>query len=517
LSPGLARIVCLAGLALALVAGCGPSSPAERPFVVAIDTRPRTLDPRLATSDIDGRVTRLLWAGLTTVDTPDAAPAPLLAARVTRRDPQVVEVELRAGLRFHDGTPLDVDDVRCTVASLSDPAVGSPFAGDWAATRIEQVDSRVLRFVTDAPDPSLEVRLDLGIVPCELAGAPIDDAGAARAGSGPWRLIAREREGSLLLHAAETWHEGAPPLGQVALRVVPDATARLLGLRSGTIDAVQNGVAAPLLEVVARDPSLRILRADALRTTYLVLQLERPPFDDPAVRRALALAVDADALVAHRLGGHAIRASGMLPPAHWAFRTRPSPTRDLTAAVRELEEAGYVADGDGCRVRGELSSSSNRLYRGIAEVLAAQARDAGICLAPRASEWSTYFASVKAGAFDAALLQWTSIVDPAHYRWAFHSESIPSAEARSSGGNRGRWRNPDVDALLDRARTETDADARADLFARVDDIAASELPYVYLWHEDNVLVVRADVEGAEPVPTGRFSWLAAARRTAAPR
>lgn len=511
------RIAALAVVASLVeqLAACAPRDPAgPAPLVVAIDTRPRVFDPRLATSDIDARITRLVFAGLTTVDTPDGLPRPLLAESVQRVGPTVVDVALRAGLAFHDGSTLDAADVQCTVRSLSAEAVRSPLAADWESVTVEVIDALHLRFTTSTPDPDLEVQLELGIVPCEAADRALD--AAFDAASGPWSIASVDEAGSVGLRAAPDWFEGPSAVRDVELRVVTDPNARVLGLITGTIDIVQNGVPAPLLEVVAREPHLAIERGPAFRYSYLVFNLEAPGLADPNVRRALALSIDRDAIVRYRLGGAATLASGMLHPTHWAARPGSGGLPyDPAAAAALLERSGLRAGADGCRVRSTLRTSSNRLYRGIAGIIAAQARDAGICLEVRAYEWATFFADVKAGNFEVASLQWTSIVDPGHYAWAFHSRNIPDQSNGRAGGNRGRWRNERVDALLDRAAQTTDPDVRADLYAAVQAEADIDLPYVSLWHEDHVVVHRRDVTGFEIVPTGRFVSLRRVSRAGA--
>jgi peptide/nickel transport system substrate-binding protein len=496
-------------LGFALV-GCRAATD-ENTLVVAVDSRPRVFDPRLATSDIDGRIVRLLFAGLTTVDTSDARPSPLLARSVARVSATEVVATVREGLRFHDGSALDAHDVLCTIESLHDERVRSPFAADWRSTRVEVVNPHELRFVTEEPDPTLELRLELGVLPCEWTASGQTVGVESVVGSGPWSLQTQERDGTLVLGAFAEWWQGAPAFDHVRIRPIADANTRVMGLLSGTIDVVANGVPPELLPVIAEDDALAISRGSALRYTYLVFQLDRIAFADVRTRRAIALAIDREAIVEHRFGGAATLASGMLPPSHWAYVPSPQVAHDAQAAAALVAAAHPGVDADGCRVRGTLSSSSNRLYRGIAGIIVEQLRAIGVCLEQRSYEWATFFADVKAGDFDIALLQWTSIVDPGHYAWAFHSSNIPSPTERSAGGNRGRWRDSTVDALLDAADVETDQTQRVALYAQVQAQASSAMPYVSLWHEDNIVVYRAELDGIAALPTGRLAWLSVAR------
>lgn len=93
------------------------------------------------------------------------------------------------------------------------------------------------------------------------------------------------------------------------------------------------------------------------------------------------------------------------------------------------------------------------------------------------------------------------------FRWIFHSEMIPSPDAQSTGANRGGFRNDRVDELLDKGKRETDRQRRAEIYGEVQQILAEELPYISLWHEDNVAVLRDGTQGYQTTPNARFDSL----------
>ena len=125
----------------------------------------------------------------------------------------------------------------------------------------------------------------------------------------------------------------------------------------------------------------------------------------------------------------------------------------------------------------------------------------------RAYEFGTFYADVKARNFELTTMQWPSVLEPSLYRWIFHSANIPSAENRSAGANRGGYRNDRVDELLDAGNRETNRDARKAIYDEVQEILADELPYVSLWHEDNIAIMRKGVEGYWITPNARFEAL----------
>ena len=132
----------------------------------------------------------------------------------------------------------------------------------------------------------------------------------------------------------------------------------------------------------------------------------------------------------------------------------------------------------------------------------------GIGVSVRSYEWGTFYGDIKAGNFQLYTLSWVGVTDPDIYYYVFHSASRPPA-----GANRGGYANPEVNLLLEDARRHLDPERRKRDYARVQEILARDLPYVSLWHYDNVAVLRRRVHGFVLDPRGdlgslREVWLA---------
>ena len=126
----------------------------------------------------------------------------------------------------------------------------------------------------------------------------------------------------------------------------------------------------------------------------------------------------------------------------------------------------------------------------------------------RAYEWGTFFSDVRSGNFQLYSLQWPVIVEPDVYHWIFHSDSIPTAEQRGKGANRGRYRSARANALIEAGRAETDRARRRVIYAELQRVLAEDLPYVVLWHDDNVALLQRAVRGWRVLPNARFAALA---------
>ena len=96
-------------------------------------------------------------------------------------------------------------------------------------------------------------------------------------------------------------------------------------------------------------------------------------------------------------------------------------------------------------------------------------------------------------------MRWVGIIDPDFYYEVFHSDQIPP-----KGNNRGRYSNPDIDRLLEAGRITPDFDKRKAIYAQVQKKLSEDLPYISLWHVNNVSIVNNRVSGYRQHPTGGF-------------
>jgi peptide/nickel transport system substrate-binding protein len=502
--------------AVAMVGSTGCRDRDRGGFVVVLDAEPRGLDPRFATSHASGQLIGLLHAGLVTVDTPEGEPELELAESIEQRSPTRYAVTLRDGITFHDGHPVTSEDVSYTLTELGSEEVNSPFAA--LSRRIESfeiLDER--RFVIELDKPHAPFRTDLsmGIVPAHLCAGRSECAGDP-IGAGPFRFVSKEGNKHYVFAPFEGYHGGKPPIDRLVFNVIEDSNTRLLSLLGGNIDLSLNGVAPLMIPVVEDSERLRIERQDSFKYTYIAFNLEHEILDDVRVRRAIAHAIDRDAIIEYKLRGYATPATGMLSPSHWAYEEDVARyPYDPKRAAELLDEAGYVdpdgPEGPKPRFELEFKISSNKMRKSIALLVAQQLSRIGVELVVRSYEWGTFFDDVKSRNFAMTTLTWPSIQEPNMYHWIFHSSRIPTAENRSSGANRGAYRNERVDELLERGQVATDLERRRAIYSEVQQILARDLPYVSLWHEDNIAILKKGVRGFEITPNARLGSLAKTR------
>ena len=358
-----------------------------------------------------------------------------------------------------------------------------------------------------APDASLLYNLSDGVFGVVPAGSGKDFA-RAPIGSGAFRFVSDETDKEVVLARNPTYWGGADQAGPARLEgvrfvVVPDAVTVALELRKGTLDVASNELTLDLVHALAGRPNLVTAAAESSRVLYLNFNCMRGPLRDPRVRRAVALAIDRQAVVDAAYRGQATLANTLLPAEHWAAAALPGYPHDPAQARALLDSAGWHAGKDGVRLHLEMKTSQDATTRLLAEIMQQQLADAGIALTLRATEFGTFYSDVTAGRFELYALTWVgSNEDPDIFRYAYGSDRVPPR-----GGNRGRFSDPHIDQLLAQAAAITDEPTRRQTFVEVQRVLEEQEPTVPLWYPRNEIVHTARLAGVQVPADGSFDFL----------
>jgi len=175
---------------------------------------------------------------------------------------------------------------------------------------------------------------------------------------------------------------------------------------------------------------------------------------------------------------------------------------DPEKARQILDAAGY-RPVNGVRFHITMKTSTEESTRLMVAVLQQQLRDVGIALDIRTFESATFMADVIRGAYQMYSLRWIgSNEDPDIFEYAFHSDKFPP-----HGANRTFYVNPKLDALINQGRSETDPTRRKAVYADIQTILATDLPYINLWFLDNVVVHTKRVRNVTLNPSGNYDFL----------
>jgi peptide/nickel transport system substrate-binding protein len=481
---------------------------AQSALVVLLPREAQEIDPRFSGDAYGHKVSRLLFASLVTIDPHSLEVVPDLAEHVEVVTPSSYRVRLRAGLRFSDGSALDAQDVAATYRSVVDPKLATRYARTYQRiARVQVVDPLTVVFELDGPHATFLTDLELPILRAEDEHRQIGAiGGAAPIGAGPYVLAHRDA-GVIDLAPNRNWHRGRPRHPRVRLLVVRDDNTRALRLLAGAADLALNAIPPLLLPLFEQDSRFTIQRAPGVGTTYLGLNLEADAVRDPRVRRAIAHAIDREALIRAKLDGKARLASGWIVPGHWAHdRDLPQYAYDPARARALLREAERARGARGPLPALTLRCGSDRLRQSIARAIVTMLADVGLMVELRPSEVATLIADLNRGRFELTMLEVPEVVEPHVLTWFFGSESVPGGGRE--GSNRWRLRNRALDEALERGRASIERSARIAAYVEAQAILARELPVIPLWHQDVVQISAPRARDVRVTRLGRFDPLA---------
>jgi peptide/nickel transport system substrate-binding protein len=411
---------------------------------------------------------------------------PALAARWDNPDENTWRFDLRKGVHFHDGRPLQAADVAASLerARRSGGEMASYLT---MIAEVRAVSRDVVEIRTSRPYPMLLNNLAAVFITPQASAAD----GRPAPGTGPYRIGGFDPRAFLELHAYDDYWGGAPAIRRVRFEFEADPEARARRLAAGTAD-----VALRLPEALAAPRSgyrLESQLAPGVRT--LGLRCDRKPFSDRTLRLAVDLAIDREATTRGLLAGRSQPMGQLLPPGVFGHVPDLGPTpRDLLRA-RELVARASAGRG----VAFELAHGAGR--RAEAELLAGQLAEAGFRVTLRAIDAASLLTAFQGGQGDALLMSYLYYTGDA----TDVLENI--LHSRDAGGlglqNLYGYRNEQVDALVERAGLTGVLSERQAAFEEATRLAMRDLPLVPLWGVPWVSGVADGVEWT-PAPNGWF-------------
>ncbi|MHA6805558.1 ABC transporter substrate-binding protein [Salinifilum ghardaiensis] len=479
----------------AVAAGCSaPSQPGARrdSLLLADGFEPESLNPLLGYAR---QGAAKFYDGLLAFDGKSRL-VPALAAEPPQSTPdaRTWTVKLREGVRFHDGTPFDAEDVVATYRAAIDPAYASTVSSDFdVLADVEAVDPRTVRFHLTIPYAAWPSRMTTGIVPGEALAGPAalenSPLNTEPVGTGPYKLVEWRQGDQMVWEGNPDYWGGAPEIGRITVVFAEDDNTRAQRLISGEFDGT---VLPPVLaERVGRD-GYRTVHHSTADYRAISLPNDHPVAGDRAVRTALNLAVDREGMIKALLGGHgtpahtpipAIMGDNHEPRARFAF--------DRDRAREVLDEAGWRAGPDGIRERDGRRARFTVLYfadrslrRDLATAFASDARSVGIEVELAGVDTSAVEGRLGT---DGLVLGDGNPIDPDPQAYSsLHSSMIGTG----TYNNPGRYRNAEVDAALDAARQELDPAKRAEHYRRMQRAYVADPGLVYLAFIDHSYVLR---------------------------
>ncbi len=493
--PALLLIFWLAGAALF---GAAPATPAaEKTLVYALSGIPESLDSAKAATERSIRVTWLLCDALITISKDGRHIEPGLAESWTvSRDGLNVRMKLRAGVLFHDGSPLDANAVKTSFERQFDP--GHPLYTPTPKNTKEKLLSELVDEVAVHDPLTMSFRLkypglhyfsQIDVVSATALARVGKDFGRKPVCSGPFKLATWTNE-QLVLVANDRYWAGRPRIDRVVFRVVNEPKALVDELLAGRIDLTHDVRSPAFIERLRESPSVKLVPVPGLNVLYLGFYTERPPFDDRLVRRAAAQAINVPRMALFLGRGTAVPAKGPLSPAMKGYDSEVSQAPHDPAAAHEfLTRARW----DPKRSLRLVHNSALAMDAETAGAIQADLRRVGVTVElvgkPSQGEVAT---AVRAREGDMFLNGW-------HLRAPYPERLlVPLFHSRSGGTtNLTRYTNPAVDKLLDDALRLPDGPELNRIYSRVQHLVVNDAPMVFLYHLTRIVVHSARLRGLE--------------------
>ncbi len=481
-------------------------------YVTATIGEPSNLIPPLASDSASFEVSSLLYVSLLRYNK-NLEIEPRAAKSYEVLDGgRLLRFELRPGILWNDGRELTAEDVEFTYKLYIDPDVPTAYAENYKLVKEFKVTGRYTFEVRyDKPLARALTSWMLSILPRHvLEGQNLLDTPFARApvGAGPYRLTEWIPGSRLVLTANPDYFEGRPHFDRVIYRIIPDQATMFMELKARNLDLMDLTPQQYRFQTTGPDWDADFRKYEYLSFgyTYVGYNLANPMFADVRVRRAFAHAIDKQALVKGVLLGLGQPTIGPYKPGTWVYNEAIRDYAfDPEAARALLAEAGWTdSDGDGTLDKDGrpfeftlMTNQGNESRIKAATIVQANLGAVGVRVKIRTVEWSAFIKEfIDTGRFEALVMGWNIIIDPDLYNVWHSSKAVPG------GLNFVGYKNPELDALLDKGRHLLGQDERKAVYDEVQRILHEDQPYTFLYCPLALPVVAGRIQGIEPAPAG---------------
>jgi peptide/nickel transport system substrate-binding protein len=529
----------------AAMPACGASERGEQAVrggtaVIAGYVDIRTMNPFATVTDLNKALERyVLYMPLVMLDS-TLTPVPWLATSwdttAIGTDSLALTFRLRGDVRWQDGRPTTAHDVAATFGHAMDPRSAYVDAAALAlyAPAPELIDSLTVRFRLRRHPDFLEAFFLLPPLPAHRIGDAAPDQlarhplGTQPVGNGPFRFVRRSGQEWVFEANPDFPAElGGPPLlDRLVYRTLPEQAAMVTAMLTGHADLAVS-VRPPQVPALESAADVRIVRFPVPNWVFLALNTRLPQFEEREVRRAIALAIDRQALVDGIMGGFNEPGRASVTPVHWAYDPGRRLPHSPDSARTLLARAGWI-DRDGDGVREDTAGRQLRFrlkvwqgagsYRDIAEVLQSQLAQVGIAAQPEVVEFNTFLSQIqghetpegRVRSFDAAVGNWTDNLLRKDDSYLLHSRHAGSPRQWTG------FNSPRLDVLLDSLAVEMDRERSRTLWGEYQQALIDESPIIVLFYALGINGVRDRLQGvADDDPRGTLGsvrqwWIRAA-------
>jgi peptide/nickel transport system substrate-binding protein len=486
------------------------ASASAQTLTIGLSSEATSMDPHFHNLTPNNQIAQHIFDNLINQDEKQWL-VPALATEWAPIDELTWEFKLREGVTFHDGAPFTADDVVCTFERAPNvPNSPSGYGTYIKGKTVEKVDDYTIHIKTEQPYPLMAT--DISTIPiisrvgCEATTEDFN-SGAATFGTGPYKFVAYVPGDRIELVRNDDYFGDLPAFERVIMRPITADPSRVAALLAGDVDMI-NGVPTADIETLEGRDDVALHTGVSNRVIYMHIDHWREqsphitakdgsaidnPLRDQRVRLAISKAINREAIRDRVMEGQSIPAGQLLPEGFFGVSPNLEPEPyDPEGAKQLLAEAGYP---DGFRM---VAHGPNDRYTNDARILEAIAQmltRVGIETSIETMTASVFFNRASSGAdgepeFSFILVGWGAGSGEA----SSPLRSLLSTydpDAGMGASNRGRYSNPEVDALVQEALRTVDDAQREALLAEATEIAIKDLGIIPIHYQVNTWGTRA--------------------------
>ena len=515
-------LLCILLVAASVFAGgnqeeAATSGEAEQVLTFALQNEPDGIDPGITNNSFASPILYNAFESLVVYDENNSIVGGSAESWTISDDGLTYTFKLRDNLKWSDGSPLTAADFVYSYLRVLDPALGAQYSGmltdyiagaaeyyagsaDADSVGIKAVDEKTLELTLIQPTAYYTGILGMWVY------SPVNEAAVTAAGD-KWTLSAETYvsngpfmmkeisfgEGYELVKNPNYWNAANVKLEKLNFRFIPDPSTALVALDKGDIDGSWEVPSSDLPNLKATSDALQII--PSYGTTYYEINCTKAPYDNPKVRQALAMAIDRTALIENVLQSTDNPAYSLVAPGYSVDGVAYDEGRssyglsavaDVEGAQAMLAEAGYP-NGEGFPVL-ELSYYTNETVKNIVEAMQQMWQEnLGIKVNVSTEEWAVYYENIQALNYDVGAMGWG-----ADY---MHPMTFFPLRVSDAGYNNSGYANPEYDALVKQAQSETDPMTAMELMRKAENVLMADMPLIPLYFRSSPKMMAPYVKG----------------------
>lgn len=413
---------------------------------------------------------------------------PSLAASWTQSSPTTWDFKLRDGTKFQDGQVINAEAVATQLTATLNAKTPSRGFSPRVVKSVEAVGADVVRVTTPTPSvlvPFIMASPNTGILaPGAIKDGKVNPVGTC---TGPFVITAVDGQQSLKLKRNDSWWGGKVASAEAEVKFLPDANVRATQVRTGEAH-IGRTIPASTLAQLKRGPGTTVVSIDTPRTSQLLINTKKAPFDNPKVRQAIQAALDLKGIAASIYEGSVEPAIGPFAPQEaWAPKGVQPAAFDVAKAKALLAEAGVQP---GSLTIELLAYSEKAEFKDVAAIVQEQLKAIGIAVTIRLAAYAAIEPDMIAGKYDVALLSrshLTDVADPLAF--------LTSDYTCKGGYNLSHFCDAAMDEALSKATNEADASKRHLIYAAAAKQLQEQAVNVFIIHERGNDAVSSKVKG----------------------